>query len=59
MSGATFVTLSFNAIAAFAITPYAGTSVLGFALTALAMVTCGYLLWWRHSTVTRSFADVG
>lgn len=59
MSGATFVTLSFNAIAAFAITPNAGTSVLGFALTALAMVTCGYLLWWRHSTVTRSLADVG
>lgn len=53
MSAATFVTLSFNAVAAVVLTPYVGTSVLGFALTALVLVTAGFLLWRRHSRVGR------
>lgn len=54
MSGMTCVTLSFNAVAAFAITPYVGSSALGFALTALAMVVLGVLCWaWHRRALAR------
>ncbi|QIX25998.1 multidrug effflux MFS transporter [Nocardioides sp. JQ2195] len=48
MSGMTCVTLSFNAVAAVAITPYVGGSALGFALTALVLVVLGALCWAAH-----------
>ncbi|KRF17994.1 MFS transporter [Nocardioides sp. Soil797] len=48
MSGMTCVTLSFNAVAAVAITPYVGGSALGFALTALLLVVLGVLCWLAH-----------
>ena len=48
MSAGTFVTLVFNAVAAVALTPYVGRSVLGFAIAALVCVVVGLGLWLRH-----------
>ncbi|WP_217996707.1 multidrug effflux MFS transporter [Nocardioides jensenii] len=54
MSGATFVTLVFNAMVAVAVTPYVGSSALGFSLTALALVVLGALCWaWHRRALAR------
>lgn len=45
MSGATFITLVFNAIVAVAVTPVIGASTLGFAVGAMVMVGAGYMSW--------------
>ncbi len=51
MSAATFITLAFNALVAVAVTPAVGTSALGFAVTALAMVGVGQLCWSWHCAI--------
>lgn len=48
MSGATFVTLAFNAVVAVAVTPVVGVSTLGFALAAMVMVVTGQVFWRWH-----------
>ena len=45
MSGATFITLAFNAIVAVAVTPLVGVSTLGFAVAAMVLVGAGQLCW--------------
>jgi DHA1 family bicyclomycin/chloramphenicol resistance-like MFS transporter len=45
MSGATFITLLFNAVTAALVTPVVGASTLGFAVTALVFVVAGQLCW--------------
>ena len=51
MSAGSFVTLVFNAVVAVALTPVVGTSVLGFALTALVCVALGWACWRWHTAV--------
>jgi DHA1 family bicyclomycin/chloramphenicol resistance-like MFS transporter len=58
MSAGSFVTLVFNAVVAVAITPVVGTSVLGFALTALVLVALGWACWrWHTATAARRTAS--
>ena len=48
MSAGAFVTLVFNAVSAAVLAPYAGRSVLGFAVTAAVCVVLGWACWrWR------------
>ena len=54
MSCATFLTLSFNAVAAVALTPFVATSTLGLALTALVVSGLGSLCWAWHCAATRA-----
>jgi DHA1 family bicyclomycin/chloramphenicol resistance-like MFS transporter len=51
MSGATFITLAFNAVVAVAVTPVVAVSTLGFALTAMVLIGAGQLCWSWHCTV--------
>ncbi|MGB7981199.1 MAG: multidrug effflux MFS transporter [Candidatus Nanopelagicales bacterium] len=51
MSGATFITLAFNAVVAVAVTPVVGVSTLGFAVTAMLLVLVGQLCWSWHCAV--------
>lgn len=51
VSFGTFVTLVFNAVVAVLVTPFVATSTFGLALTALALVLAGQLLWTWHCTV--------
>ena len=53
MSFASFLTLIFNAVAAFTLTPYAGTSTLGLALAAFVLTGLGSLCWAWHCAATR------
>lgn len=52
MSAMTCVTLTFNAVAAFAVTPYVGGSALGFSVTALGFVAAGAACWAWHRRAT-------
>jgi MFS transporter, DHA1 family, multidrug resistance protein len=54
MSASSFVTLVFNAVSAAVLAPYAGRSVLGFAVTAAVCVVLGWLCW--HAAATRRAA---
>ncbi len=45
MSGATFITLVFNAVVAVAVAPVVGASTLGFAVAAMILVGVGYMSW--------------
>ena len=57
MSASTFVALVFNAVSAALVVPYAGRSVLGFAVTAAACVLLGWGLWrWHRYAVRRDAA---
>lgn len=51
MSGATFVTLMFNAAVAVLVTPFVAASALGLAVTAFAFVVAGQLCWTWFCTV--------
>jgi DHA1 family bicyclomycin/chloramphenicol resistance-like MFS transporter len=54
MSASSFVTLVFNAVSAAVLAPYAGRSVLGFAVTAAVCVVLGWLFWrWHQHAVRR------
>lgn len=48
MSAGAFVTLVFNAVSAAVLAPYAGRSVLGFAVTAAVCVVLGWGCWRWH-----------
>ncbi|WP_210650045.1 multidrug effflux MFS transporter [Nocardioides sp. SYSU D00065] len=52
VSAGAFLTLVFNAVSAAVLAPYAGRSVLGFALTAAACVALGWLCWRWHRAST-------
>ena len=54
MSASTFVTLVFNAVSAAVVAPYAGRSVLGFALAAAASVALGWGCWRWHLQASRA-----
>lgn len=54
MSCASFLTLTFNAVVAVALTPYAGTSTLGLAAAALVMTGLSSLCWVWHCAATRA-----
>ncbi len=54
MSAASFVTLVFNAVGAALVAPYAGRSVLGFAVTAAVWVVLGWLCWRWHQHAVRT-----
>jgi DHA1 family bicyclomycin/chloramphenicol resistance-like MFS transporter len=54
MSCASFLALSFNAVAAVAITPFVATSTLGLATAALVIAALGSLCWSRHCAATRA-----
>jgi DHA1 family bicyclomycin/chloramphenicol resistance-like MFS transporter len=53
MSASTFVTLVFNAVSAAVVAPYAGGSVLGFAVTAAVCVVVGWGFWQWHRVAGR------
>ena len=53
MSGGSFVTLVFNAVSAAVLAPYAGRSVLGFAVTAAVCVLLGWGFWRWHLLASR------
>lgn len=53
MSGGSFVTLVFNAVSAAVLAPYAGRSVLGFAVTAAVCVLLGWGFWRWHVLASR------
>jgi MFS transporter, DHA1 family, multidrug resistance protein len=53
MSGASFVTLVFNAVSAALLAPYAGRSVLGFAIAAAVCVVLGWGFWRWHQHAAR------
>lgn len=53
VSASSFVTLVFNAVSAALIAPYAGRSVLGFAVAAAVCVILGWLSWRWHQHVGR------
>ena len=53
MSASTFVTLVFNAISAAVVAPYAGRSVLGFAIAAAVSVVLGWGCWQWHRVAGR------
>lgn len=59
MSGATFITLVFNAVVAATVTPAVGSSALGFAGTALVIVVIGQLCWIWYSSVNGRSVDDG
>ena len=54
MSAASFVTLVFNAASAALLAPYAGRSVLGFAVAAAVCVVLGWACWRWHLSATRA-----
>ena len=56
MSASTFVTLVFNAVSAAVVAPYAGRSVLGFALAAAVSVVLGWACWQWHLVAGRRAA---
>lgn len=65
VSASAFISLVVNAVCAVALTPVVGGSVLGFAVTALALFALGLLLWswqaavWlRDAGVSRAGGDV-
>ncbi|KQY64754.1 MFS transporter [Nocardioides sp. Root151] len=59
MSGATFVTLVFNAVVAVAVTPYVGGTALGFALTSFVFVVLGVVCWaWHRRALRRGIAPL-
>jgi DHA1 family bicyclomycin/chloramphenicol resistance-like MFS transporter len=53
VSASSFVTLVFNAVTAAVIAPYAGRSVLGFAVAAAVCVILGWVSWRWHQHVAR------
>ena len=53
MSASTFVTLVFNATSAAVVAPYAGRSVLGFAIAAAVSVVLGWGFWHWHRVAGR------
>ena len=53
MSAGSFVTLVFNAASAALLAPYAGRSVLGFAVAAAVCVLLGWACWRWHLSATR------
>ncbi len=53
MSAASFVTLVFNALSAALLAPYAGRSVLGFAVAAAVCVVLGWGFWRWHQHAQR------
>jgi DHA1 family bicyclomycin/chloramphenicol resistance-like MFS transporter len=53
MSASSFVTLVFNAVSAAVLAPYAGRSVLGFAIAAAACVLLGWGCWQWHRVAGR------
>lgn len=53
MSAGSFITLVFNAVSAAVLAPYAGRSVLGFAVTAAVCVVLGWGFWRWHQHATR------
>lgn len=53
MSASTFVTLVFNAVSAAVVAPYAGRSVLGFAVAAAVCVVLGWGFWQWHRVAVR------
>ncbi len=53
MSASSFVTLVFNAVSAAVVAPYAGRSVLGFAIAAAVSVLLGWAFWQWHRVVGR------
>lgn len=60
VSLSSFLALVLNAVCAVAVTPYVGTSALGFATAALVGVGAGQLLWaWHCATETRDCAVAG
>ncbi len=56
MSASTFVTLVFNAASAALVAPYAGRSVLGFAIAAAVSVVLGWGCWQWHRMAGRRAA---
>jgi DHA1 family bicyclomycin/chloramphenicol resistance-like MFS transporter len=56
MSAASFVTLVFNAVSAAVLAPYAGRSVLGFAVAAAVCVLLGWACWRWHQHAARTSA---
>lgn len=56
MSASSFVTLVFNAVGAAVVAPYAGRSVLGFALVAAVCVLLGWGSWRWHQHAERRAA---
>ncbi|WP_224273241.1 multidrug effflux MFS transporter [Nocardioides lacusdianchii] len=54
MSAGSFVTLVFNAASAALLAPYAGRSVLGFAVAAAVCVLLGWACWRWHLSATRA-----
>lgn len=54
MSAASFITLVFNAVSAAVLAPYAGRSVLGFAVTAAVCVVLGWGSWRWHQYAERA-----
>ncbi len=54
MSAGSFVTLVFNAASAALLAPYAGRSVLGFAVAAAVCVLLGWVCWRWHLAATRA-----
>lgn len=54
MSAASFVTLVFNAASAALLAPYAGRSVLGFAVAAAVCVVLGWACWRSHQRASRA-----
>ena len=53
MSAGSFITLVFNAASAAVLAPYAGRSVLGFAVTAAVCVLLGWGCWRWHQYAER------
>jgi DHA1 family bicyclomycin/chloramphenicol resistance-like MFS transporter len=54
MSASSFVTLVFNAVSAAVLAPYAGRSVLGFAVAAAVCVLLGWACWRWHQHASRT-----
>jgi DHA1 family bicyclomycin/chloramphenicol resistance-like MFS transporter len=54
MSASSFVTLVFNAVSAAVLAPYAGRSVLGFAVAAAVCVLLGWACWGWHQRASRA-----
>ncbi len=53
MSASSFITLVFNAVSSAVLAPYAGRSVLGFAVTAAVCVVLGWGCWRWHQRAER------
>ncbi len=56
MSASSFVTLAFNAVSAAVLAPYAGGSVLGFAVAAAVCVFLGWGFWQWHRVCLQAAA---